>query len=381
MINIYDGAMIHFVIAGVAAVLLLAFIWEILLLFLKFKRKLHIRRTLILVRSPDNPIISPDRRKIWELEGTFNPGAIIDDDGCVHLFYRAIGSDGLSRIGHAMSKDGIRFEERSAYPVFQPMTGYGLPDPKRFNGPMTYDPTFYTSGGGWGGAEDPRAVRIDGRIYLTYVAFEGWGHLHMAVTSIGATDLKKRHWNWKRPALISRERSKNWVLFPEKFNGKFAIIHGLLDKALIEYVDSLEAVPHIKSLPNRDGMPGYEVNSRKKHWDNWVRGAGTPPVKTDRGWLLFYNVVSPRDPGKYKVGAMLLDLKDPSIITYRSPQAILAPEMHYENDGKPGVVYASGAVIKDGMVFLYYGAGDKHVGVATIPLSHLLEWLVKYGKV
>ena len=55
--------------------------------------------------------------------------------------------------------------------------------------------------------------------------------------------------------------------------------------------------------------------------------------------------------------------------------------MPYENDGKPGVVYASGAVIKDGTVFLYYGAGDRNIGLATIPLSQLLEWLMRYGKV
>jgi predicted GH43/DUF377 family glycosyl hydrolase len=381
MIDIYDGALMNFAIAGIVAVLVLALIWELLRLFFKFKKKLATKRVLVLVRSSSNPILSPDRRKIWELEGTFNPGAIIDDNGCVHLFYRAIGNDGLSRIGHAVSKDGIRFEERSPYPVFQPMTGYGLPDPKKFKGPMTYDPTFYTSGGGWGGAEDPRTVRIDDRIYLTYVAFEGWEHMNMAVTSISVNDLKNRRWNWKRPALLTKERSKNWVLFPEKFNGKFAIIHGVLDKVMIEYVDNLDRVPPIQSLKNRDGMPGYEAVSRKNCWDHWVRGAGAPPERTDKGWLLFYNALDIHDPGKYKVGAMLLDLKDPSLITYRSPQPILEPKMSYENDGKPGVVYASGAVIKDGAVFLYYGAGDRHIGLATIPLSQLLDWLVKYGKV
>lgn len=381
MIDIYDGAIIHFVAIGVVAVLLLAAIWEVLRLFFNWKRKLRIHKSLVLVRSSKNPVISPDRRKIWELEGTFNPGAVLDDEGQVHLFYRATGSDGLSRVGHAVSRDGIHFDERSAYPVFQPISGYGLPDPKKVRGPMTYDPTFYTSGGGWGGAEDPRTVEIDGRIYMTYVAFEGWDHLHMAVTSINVSDVKKRRWNWKKPVLLTKERSKNWVLFPQKFNGKFAIIHGVLDKVMIEYVDSLDRIPPIKSLRNRDGMPGYEVKSRKKYWDHWVRGAGAPPIKTERGWLLFYNVVSPRDPGKYKVGAMLLDLNDPSVITYRSPLPILEPNMPYENDGKPGVVYASGAVIKDGEVFLYYGAGDRHVGLATIELSKLLEWLMKYGRV
>src|ERR1035437_3370080 len=106
MIDIYDGALMNFAIAGIVAVLVLALIWELLRLFFKFKKKLRLRKTLALVRSSDNPIISPDHRKIWELEGTFNPAAILDDDGSIHLFYRAIGSDGLSRVGHAVSKDG-----------------------------------------------------------------------------------------------------------------------------------------------------------------------------------------------------------------------------------------------------------------------------------
>ncbi|MDR3558308.1 MAG: hypothetical protein P4L61_02125 [Candidatus Pacebacteria bacterium] len=379
--NIYGNALVHFSLTAILAVLALAAIWEVIFFFFKSKKRQHASKALSLIRSSSNPIISPDRNRIWELEGTFNPGAILDDDGRIHLFYRAIGSDGLSRVGHAESKDGVHFDYRSLYPVFQPMTGYGLPDPRMFHGPMTYDPTFYTSGGGWGGAEDPRTVRIDGRIYLTYVAFEGWEHLHMAVTSISEDDFRKRRWNWKQPVLISKQRSKNWVLFPEKFNGKFAIIHGVVDKVMIEYVKNLEDVPRIKSLPNRDGQPGYKAESRKGYWDYYTRGAGSPPVRTDKGWLLFYNVVSHMDPGKYKIGAMLLDLKDPSIIKYRSPQPILEPDMSYENDGKPGVVYASGAVIKDGTVYLYYGAGDRHIGLATIPLSQLIEWLIRYGKV
>src|ERR1035437_2200574 len=117
MIDIYDGALMHFVIAGIVAVLVLALIWEILRLFFKFKKKLRLRKTLVLVRSSANPIISPDHRKIWELEGTFNPAAYLDSAGKFHLLYRAIGADGVSRIGYAESNEGINFS-RLPYPVF-----------------------------------------------------------------------------------------------------------------------------------------------------------------------------------------------------------------------------------------------------------------------
>ena len=79
-------------------------------------------------------------------------------------------------------------------------------------------------------------MRIDGRIYLTYVAFEGWDHVHMAVTSISEKDLKSADGMEKAILSFQKSASKNWVLFPEKFNGKFAIIHGIVDKVMIEYV-------------------------------------------------------------------------------------------------------------------------------------------------
>ena len=112
-----------------------------------------------------------------------------------------------------------------------------------------------------------------------------------------------------------------------------------------------------------------------------MRGAGPPPLKTDQGWLLLYHATDANDPGKYKVGAMLLDLNDPTKVLYRSPRPILTPLMNYENDGKPGVVYASGAIIKNNDLLVYYGGGDRHVCIAQTPVKILLEWLMKYGEV
>ncbi|KKR80952.1 MAG: hypothetical protein UU27_C0019G0013, partial [Parcubacteria group bacterium GW2011_GWD1_40_9] len=95
--------------------------------------------------------------------------------------------------------------------------------------------------------------------------------------------------------------------------------------------------------------------------------------------VLLCKVACPRDkrePHKYKLGAMLLDLNNPTKILYRSKHAILSPEMHYENDGKPGVIYASGAVIRGDDLYVYYGGGDKVVCVATTPLKEFLNYLI-----
>ena len=309
----------------------------------------------------------------------------MDDDGTVHIFYRAIGRDGISRVGHAISADGKSFSSRSGYPVYEPQSGYGMPDSVNVPGPHQYDLSANASGGGWGGAEDPRMVRIGDRVYMTYTAFEGWANMRIGLTSIKLEDMRNGKWDWRRPVIISPKnmRAKNWVLFPEKVNGKYAILHGIAPKIMIAYVDSPEMIPNIESQKDHGGG-GYSDKSRAGFWDETVRGAGAPPLKTDLGWLLLYHAFDKRDPKHvvgYKVGAMILDRKDPTKILYRSPEPILSPDMPYENDGKPGVVYASGAVIKDGKLFVYYGGGDKNTCVAETPLDALLTWLKTYGKV
>lgn len=331
-----------------------------------------------LARHPANPIIAPHAHKEWEAEGTFNPGAVIDSDGIVHVFYRAIGRDGISRIGHATSRDGVHFDDRSDYPVFQPRSGWGMPHMTLVPGPHWFDRIAHPSGGGWGGSEDPRIVKLNGRVYMTYTSFEGWHNMRMALTSISEEELRTNKWNWKRPVIISppNQRAKNWVLFPEKINGKFAILHAVSPRVMVAYVDSPELVPDIQSARDHGGY-GNMDNGRKGMWDELMKGAGAPPLKTDLGWLLLYHAIH---ENKYKIGAMILDRRDPTKVLYRSPQPILAPDMHYENDGKPGVVYGTGAVIKDGKLYVYYGGGDKNTCVAETPLDPLLKWLMEYGK-
>jgi len=364
-------------IASISCLLAALCLWAIIELY---EWRHHHRQPYSLSREPGNPIMSPDGRRDWEAEGAFNPGVIKDDQGIMHLFYRAIGRDGLSRIGHATSRDGRRIDSRSPYPVYVPVRGAGMPENDCVPGEQRhYDIVLHPSGGGWGGAEDPRVTRIGDRVYMTYTAFEGWENMRIGLTSIALEDIKKDRWKWKRPVLISppKSRAKNWMIFPEKINGKFAILHSVAPKVLVAYVDSLDAVPPIRSSADHGGY-GVHENDRKGYWDEVTKGAGAPPLKTDCGWLVLYHAVK---PGKYLLGAMLLDLKDPTKILYRSPQPILSPDMPYENDGKPGIVYATGAVIKDGNLMVYYGGGDKHTCLAETPLKPLLDWLVKYGKV
>jgi len=87
------------------------------------------------------------------------------------------------------------------------------------------------------------------------------------------------------------------------------------------------------------------------------------------------------DGDRYKLGAMILDLKDPQKVIYRAQHPILEPSEWYENDWKPGIIYANGAVVRDGKLFVYYGGGDKHIGVASILLSDLIDSMKKNGAI
>lgn len=310
-----------------------------------------------------NPIITPSYYS-WESKATFNPAAF-EYNGKIHLIYRAIGDDDSSVLGYAASYDGLHIEDRPSYFVYKRFQDFVKSGEK-----LEYD-----SGGGWdGGCEDPRLTLIDDTVYLIFTAFDGWNSIRLALTSISLNDFKNKKWNWKKTVLISPpgEIHKNWVLFPEKINGKFAIMHSISPDILIEYFDDLDELDgsrFIKSFYHN--KPNWEHG-----WDNKVRGVGPTPIRIPEGWLIFYHAMDENDPDKYKLGAMILDYKDPTKILYKSKNPILEPEEDYENNGlKWGVIYSCGAVIKGNEVLVYYGGSDQYCCVAKIDLDELVESL------
>lgn len=330
------------------------------------------RRDVLLARTICNPIMRPGDTP-WTAEAVLNPAALTLR-GHTHILYRAIGMDGVSRLGYASSPNGITFDDRPAYPAFVAQPPRGMPGHTR-----RYSPVLYPSGGSWGGCEDPRMVAIDGRIYVTYNAFDGWDFIRVACISISEEDfVAKRFGEWTPPHLLSRpgERHKNWVIFPEKINGKFAVLHSINPKPEVAYVDDLNAVgdtePFIKSFEGARGS----IPSNSGGWDHFVRSAGPPPIKTDRGWLVLYHAMSEHETHRYKLGAMLLDLADPTKIIARAAMPVLSPDEFYENDGKPGIVYAGGATVQGDMLYVYYGGADKVVCVAMAPINTFVDALL-----
>lgn len=346
----------------------------------KTKTKISLKKKNVkLNKIISNPILSPSMYA-WENEAVFNPGALYCGS-FVHLFYRAVGSDGISRIGYARSKDGINFDQRLFYPIY---SAKNIEENKNNHFPWTsparlvFDKDLYSSGGSWGGAEDPRVVLIDGMVYITFNMFNGWHSLRVAVISIKEENLLNNKFIWEDFSYLSHkgDRQKNWVLFPEKINGKFAVFHNLdMNDSNPNHVGiAYSYFLNSKDMPRGDGAPDPQLlPDNIIAWHKRTRSAATPPIKTKDGWLLLYHAMDKDGSSKYKLGAMLLDLNDPSRVLYRAISPILEPEEWYENDYKPGVIYASGAIVKDGILFVYYGGGDKYIAVATIDLDILLD--------
>ncbi|GCC50401.1 hypothetical protein SanaruYs_06160 [Chryseotalea sanaruensis] len=326
---------------------------------------------IVFRRAIENPILRPKVNNRWESNAVFNAATVYLGNK-VHFIYRAIGESGLSVFGYASSKDGLRIDKRSDVPAFicEKLYQRGIKDYTSTK-PKTYP---YASGGSWWGSEDPRLTVIDDTVYMTYTAFDGSNPPCVALSKISVSNFIKNNWNWTKPILISEpgKINKNWVIFPEKIKGKFALLHSITPNVSIAYRNSLE-------FEHGDYVSSYyQSKGREVHWDNWVRGAGPPPIKVGENWLLLYHAMDKHDPDRYKIGGMILDGKNPEKILYRSNKPLLEPDMWYENNGyKRGVVYTCGTVVIKHKLFLYYGASDSCVCMARADINHLIKGIMK----
>ena len=121
----------------------------------------------------------------------------------VHILYRAMGRSGLSVLGYASSKNGINFDEKNSKPVYVANNFRKLPKRRK-----CYMPMVYPSGGGWGGCEDPRAVAIDGRFYVSFSAFDGWDFIRMAVISISEEDFLEKNFKLEFTSTLFHRRGR-----------------------------------------------------------------------------------------------------------------------------------------------------------------------------
>ncbi|MEI7709192.1 MAG: hypothetical protein WCI76_00590 [bacterium] len=282
-------------------------------------------------RSPKNPIIIPDKEHSWEAKATFNP-AVLRIKNKTHILYRTLSLDNTSFIGYASSKDGINIDERLIEPVYSPREDF---ESKKISG-------------GNSGCEDPRLTLIGKTIYMCYTAFDGIGPPRVAITSITEKDFLNKNWKWEKPVLVTPPGfdDKDTCLFPEKINGKYFIMHRVGSELCGDYLKSLDFAKDTVTKCIR--IIGPRINS----WDSSKVGISAPPIKTKYGWLLLYHGVS-RSHNTYRIGAVLLDLKDPAIVLSRTTDPIFEPLEQYEKVGVVNnVVFPCGLTEQDGLLYI-----------------------------
>ena len=337
-----------------------------------------------LTRSEHNPVLAPNPDLPWENLVTCNPG-VWYEQGVFYMLYRAAGDDPehVIRIGLATSRDGVHFMRASEAPVFGPSS----------EGPDS------------GAIEDPRIVKFGDEFYITY-AFrpcppgQYWRFAHdevlrPAVDEFAPTFLRENLANtglattcdfktFRRLGRITNSRldDRDVILFPEKIGGKYVMMHRPK-----QYVGQRYGVKYPSiwlefsdDLLDWEGCESHLLLTGVEHtWEEKV-GGSTPPLRTDEGWLVLYHGVSDCGKGYYRVGALLLDLENPLKILGKTRECILEPETAYETEGfYKGCVFPTGNVIVNGILYVYYGAGDRYVCLATCPLRDLLDY-IKNGR-
>ena len=334
-----------------------------------------------LVRYTGNPILSPHPDHPWEDLAVFNPAAWYDRErGEVLLLYRAAEShaDYKCYFGLATSRDGYHFQRVSDQPVLSP------------------------SGEGFDGAtiQDPRIIRMGEWYYVTYACrhypfgqfwipevkqryvtpdcpaeFPHYLRTNATLTGLAMTrDFR----NWIRAGWITDPLldDRDAILFPEKIGGKYALIHRPLEWVGPQY-GSDQACAWISFADDLMGFPSAPSRlliKNKYPWEVYKLGVNTPPIRTPYGWFTIYHAVG--GDKYYRLGALLLDLEDPSRVLHRTPDWLLAPETDYEMEGYyRGVCFPCGTVVMDDTLLVYYGGGDKYCAVATCSFDALLKHL------
>lgn len=302
----------------------------------------------------NNPIIQPYDQQPWRKKAVFNPTAVYHNQK-IYLVYRAMSEDNISTLGAAISDNGFNFEETIEEPIYVPRV---MPEQKRKE--MVFS-----------GCEDPRITKIGDRFHMFYTAYDGVNSPRIATSSININDFVSRKWLWSAPVLISPPGidDKNCCVFPEKVKGKYVIFHRIKGKEIaIDYVDGLD-FDGTKWLEKKAALP-----AGKNSWDGLKIGISGVPIKTEKGWLLFYHGVSDIDH-EYRVGFMILDLDDPAKVIFRTRYPILEPTEIFEREGMVNkVVFPCGTILVKNKIFVYYGGADKVICVATTELNKLLSY-------
>jgi predicted GH43/DUF377 family glycosyl hydrolase len=223
------------------------------------------------------------------------------------------------------------------------------------------------------GIEDPRITRIGEEYMIVYTGYSGDGAL---VALASTRDFR----TYERRGVVMPPEDKDAALFPCRFDGRFALLH--------RPVSATPSAAHIwlSWSPDLRHWGDHTILLRAREggwWDAHKIGLCAPPLRTRQGWLLLYHGVRTTAAGSiYRLGLALLDLETPERVLARSREWLFGPEMPYERIGDVDqVVFSCGWQLgEDGdTLWIYYGAADTSICVATASLAALLDWLASQG--
>ena len=338
-------------------------------------------------RCPENPIVTPGKFA-WRMSNSFNP-AVIFENNKFYMYERAAG--GLrpfhNYLGMLESEDGIHFIHSSDRPVLTPeMIGskYGsVQDPRIVKIEDTYYITFAFRPYAWN--SNPTGLGVPESSQAKHPGFDGDESKNQTRSGIAVSDDLK---NWKFLSWVNSMDidDRNVILFPEKLEGKYAVLRR--PSGFVTTNAQHETHPAIQISYSEDLIHWSEpkvVIKPELEWENNRIGGSTPPIKTEQGWLVLYHGVETQDASVrrvcYRMSAMMLDLYDPTKVIARCPTFIMEPEAYYEKVGLyiPNVIFPTASPVVDGVVHIYYGCCDTSIGLATVPLRNLTDYVMQYG--
>lgn len=328
-----------------------------------------------------NPILGPLETKwfcpvrqdsvMWEGKDIFNPCAVVRD-GKVYLLYRAedfVGKyNGTSRIGLAVSDDGLHFER---YPV-----------------PVFYPENDQYKDMEWeGGVEDPRIVEDEhGIYYMTYTAYNGEKTRLCIATSDDLVVWRKhgvvfekidsvleKTASFKSGLIVSTLVGDKMIA--TRINGKYWMYWNVGEL----YLATSDDLIHWEPVMKNDGSyyaPALQARPDKLNVDNIMCEPGPAALLTDDGILVFYNGISNGEPSEngrpdgdrltWAGVQVLFDAENPINSIARAEDTFIRPEKDYELTGQVNsVTFIEGMVKFKGKWFIYYGTADSYIAVAV----------------
>ncbi len=325
----------------------------------------------------------------FESEGVLNPGCL-QSGSSVHIYYRAFKKGNISTIGYCRLDGPLDIVERLATPL------------------ISHEYPFESQG-----LEDPRIVEIDGVCYLTYTGYDGVNALGVLATSTDKKNFKKHsvitprisyrefkhiiehrtgisekylfhYYLFKEHGLLDNGNEimlwdKDLAFFPRRINGKFALLHRIFPDIQIVYFSSPEELTDDFWRDYLHNIKQHIVLAPQLYYETSHVGAGAPPIETDDGWLLISHAVEMTPRGKvYHAAASLHDINDPTIELSRLADPLFSPEYLWEKNGYIGnVVFPTGTALFGNQLYMYYGAADSRIAVASLRIDDLLLELSK----